>query len=143
MITFQIAKGLDQNPDARLIRSTVFEQEQGFTMEFDDIDADAYHIVVYDEETPVATGRTFPKPGDTNTYLIGRVAVLKPWRGKHLGTLILEQLEKTAKKQGAVWAELSAQLQAKGFYEKLGYQAFGEEYKDEFCPHIAMKRKLQ
>ncbi len=142
MITFRIAKGLDQNPDARGIRSAVFEQEQGFTMEFDDIDAYAYHIVVYDEETPVATGRTFPKPGKADTYLIGRVAVLKDWRGKHLGTLILEQLEKAAQKQGAVWTELSAQLQAKGFYEKLGYQAFGHEYQDEFCPHIAMKRKL-
>lgn len=35
---------------------------------------------------------------------------------------------------------LSAQLQAKGFYEKLGYLAYGDEYMDEHCPHIMMKK---
>lgn len=29
-----------------------------------------------------------------------------------------------------------------GFYEKNGFQAYGEEYLDEFCPHIHMEKRL-
>ncbi|MDY4474645.1 GNAT family N-acetyltransferase [Mitsuokella sp.] len=37
---------------------------------------------------------------------------------------------------------LSAQIQARPFYEKLGYRASGEEYLDEYCPHIRMEKEL-
>lgn len=36
---------------------------------------------------------------------------------------------------------LSAQVQAQGFYEKLGYVASGEPYLDEHCPHIHMEKQ--
>ena len=45
--TIKIAKGLANNADARLIRQQVFVEEQGFVNEFDDIDAKAYHAVIY------------------------------------------------------------------------------------------------
>ena len=31
---------------------------------------------------------------------------------------------------------------ARPFYEKLGYWASGEEYLDEYCPHIHMEKEL-
>ena len=38
---------------------------------------------------------------------------------------------------------LSAQNESTAiFYEKLGYRAYGDVYKDEYCPHIAMKKTL-
>mgnify|MGYP000757946618 CR=1 FL=1 len=43
----KIAKGLANNADARLIRQQVFVEEQGFVNEFDDIDHEAYHAVIY------------------------------------------------------------------------------------------------
>ena len=52
----------------------------------------------------------------------------------------MEGLEKEARKRGAEELMLSAQVQARGFYEKLGYSAYGGEYLDEHCPHIAMKK---
>ena len=45
--TIKIAKGLANNADARLIRQQVFVEEQGFVNEFDDIDHEAYHAVIY------------------------------------------------------------------------------------------------
>ena len=71
---------------------------------------------------------------------VGRVCVRKPWRGKELGRLVMEGLEKEARRRGAEELMLSAQVQARGFYEKLGYSAYGGEYLDEHCPHIAMKK---
>ena len=37
---------------------------------------------------------------------------------------------------------LHAQLQAKPFYEKLGFKAYGEIDYDEYCPHTWMKKEM-
>lgn len=37
---------------------------------------------------------------------------------------------------------LSAQLRASGFYEKQGYKKHGDEYYDEYCPHVLMTKAL-
>ena len=54
----------------------------------------------------------------------------------------LHELEKKARELGYPKAKLSAQVSAMGFYEKNGFQAYGEEYLDEFCPHIHMEKRL-
>ena len=52
-------------------------------------------------------------------------------------------LEEKALELGANHIELSAQIQAKDFYKKLGYTEIGEIYKEEFCPHIKMFKDLK
>lgn len=44
--------------------------------------------------------------------------------------------------KGAKKVALSAQVQAAGFYKKLGYVQVGEEYLDEHCPHVDMEKLL-
>lgn len=139
-IQVKILKTPDALDDAFLIREEVFMKEQGFQNEFDDTDQISWHAVAYDEKMPAACGRLFCKKNDT--YTIGRVAVRRAFRGNHLGELIMKSLEEQAKELGAKKIELSAQCRAAGFYEKLGYQMEGEEYLDEFCPHITMQKKL-
>ena len=80
--------------------------------------------------------------GDHITAYLGRIAVLKEHRGKKIGTYLLRQLEQAAKQKGAQFAMLGAQLHARGFYEKLGYQSFGEEFDDCGKMHIHMKKVL-
>ena len=46
---YTLSKGLNNSPDARAIRQSVFVEEQGFEYEFDDIDEIALHLVLYDE----------------------------------------------------------------------------------------------
>lgn len=128
-------------PDAKAIREAVFINEQGFQNEFDEIDARAVHVVLYLDGVAAATGRAFQKE-KTSTWLLGRIAVRKEFRGQKLGLKVVNALEAEAKKAGAATAELSAQLQAKGFYEKAGYTAQGGVYKDEHCPHVKMTKPL-
>lgn len=135
------AVGLENLPEAAAIRQEVFVEEQGFHNEFDDIDPIAVHLLVLEGETPVAVGRTFPDETGKIWHL-GRICVRKPWRGCHLGRKVMEGLEAAAKERGAEKLVLSAQVQAKGFYERLGYRPYGEEYLDEFCPHIAMEKTI-
>ena len=56
--------------------------------------------------------------------------------------MLMGALEAQAQKLGAQKIELSAQEQAMGFYQKLGYQAVGDLYNDEHCPHMLMVKTL-
>ncbi|MDU7338848.1 MAG: GNAT family N-acetyltransferase [Clostridium sp.] len=138
---FVMEQSLDKLQDAKAIRHTVFVEEQGFRNEFDEIDPIAHHIVVYIENTPVATGRVFAGKGEE--YIIGRIAVVRPYRGEGFGRIVVENLENQARVLGAKAVMLSAQTQARGFYESLGYDADGEVYLEEHCPHVKMKKCLQ
>lgn len=131
------SKGLIE--DARKIREEVFVQEQRFNNEFDKIDDRAYHVVLYIENNPVATGRTYK---EKNAYHIGRVAVCKAYRNNHLGKIVIEALEGKIKELQGEIIILSAQKQAIGFYQKQGYQEIGKEYLDEHCKHIDMKKRI-
>lgn len=121
------------------IREEVFLTEQGFSTEYDDIDKIAYHFIVYDGEKPIATARLY---GNENPYHIGRVAVIREYRGKRIGAYVMNEVEKLAKEQGISSLVLSAQVRASDFYRKCGYKEFGNEYMDEFCPHIDMMKVL-
>lgn len=137
MIIFKVTNTLSE--DEKMIRETVFIEEQKFKIEFDDTDDIATHIVMYIDNNPVGCCRLYKRE---NEYHIGRIAVLKPYRGKGDGEKILLEAEKVAKEKGADSISLSAQVRASGFYEKLGYKKHGEIYFDEYCEHIAMKKDI-
>ncbi|MCM1022767.1 MAG: GNAT family N-acetyltransferase [Prevotella sp.] len=126
--------------EARLIRTEVFVEEQGFENEFDGDDSRCVHLVIFADGVPAAAGRIFPP--ENGVCAIGRVAVRKAFRGKALGAETVRLLEEKARELGAERAALSAQCRVRAFYEKSGYKASGDVYNDEFCPHIHMEKDL-
>jgi predicted GNAT family N-acyltransferase len=130
--------------DAYAVRTSVFVNEQGFSpeLETDEIDHTAYHIVLFDGSKPVATGRVFPDTEDKQTYFIGRVAVLRRYRGQGAGIKLMSKLEECVKTLGGARVVLGAQNRAMDFYRKCGYTPFGAEYLDEDCPHTHMEKTL-
>lgn len=122
------------------IRNEVFVAEQGFKEEFDANDEISTHIVGFLDSKSVATSRIIQNPD--GSFLIGRIAVRKDYRKKGLGAEIIEFSEKLIKEMGGKVIYIHAQLQAKGFYQRLGYSPFGEEDEDEGCPHQMMKKIL-
>ena len=110
-------------PDAaRQIREAVFVREQGFQLEFDKTDETAVHIVAWDGTQPAGTCRVYPAEG---CFHIGRVAVLPQYRGTGLGRELMRRAEAYIRCTGGTAAELSGQVQASGFYKKLGYTPVG------------------
>jgi predicted GNAT family N-acyltransferase len=125
--------------DASLIRRTVFVGEQGVSEEeeWDGLDPACDHIVLYADGRPVATGRiVWGRP-----VLLGRIAVLRECRGTGLGAEVVSRLAEKAFAAGAEEVHLHAQLHARGFYEKLGFTAYGEPYEEAGIPHISMCKK--
>ena len=127
---------------AKEIRQKVFVDEQGFHDEYDDIDDTAAHIVMFDDnKMPIGTCRIF---WDTvmDTYVLGRLAVIKEYRGKNIGSAIVKEAETYVEKNGGKCLALHAQYRTSVFYQKLGFTEFGDIDEVEGCPHIWMKKKL-
>lgn len=125
--------------DAKMIRQKVFVEEQGFENEFDDIDNNCLHLVAYQDDEAIGCARMY---SDGQDMILGRIAVLKEHRALHIGSDIVHVLETKAKELNYQTVCLSAQVRAKSFYEKNGYMTFGQEYLDEYCPHVHMKKEL-
>jgi predicted GNAT family N-acyltransferase len=117
------------------IRFTVFCEEQGVPreIELDEYDAVSVHAVVFEDETPIATGRLLPDGH------IGRMAVLKQWRGRGIGGVMLTKLLERAKARGHSEVALSAQIHAVPFYRGHGFVEEGSEYLEAGIRHQAMR----
>ena len=100
--------------DAVKIRMDVFVVEQEFEEEIDDIDSFATHILMYDNDKPIAVCRFF-YDDNKQAYKIGRVAVVKEYRNKNIGSKIMAEAEKRIRDRGASFVMLSAQILVKDF----------------------------
>ncbi|WP_462383886.1 GNAT family N-acetyltransferase [Pseudomonas sp. Marseille-QA0892] len=135
-IQVRIADWHDDYPELSRIREAVFITEQSVPpeLEWDGEDADAIHFLACEAGYPIGTARLL-KDGH-----IGRVAVLKEWRGLKAGVRLVEAAVHEAEKLGFRRQQLSAQVHATEFYERLGFQARGQEYLDAGILHIDMQR---
>ena len=128
---------------AALVRHEVFVVGQGVPaeLEADGLDASADHVVARLDGAVVGTGRLVdaPEPGEGK---VQRMAVLPRARGQGVGLALLRALEARARARGAAAVVLSAQLTARGFYERAGYTARGGEFTEAGIRHVAMRRPL-
>lgn len=127
--------------DALRVRLTVFVDEQGFVDEVDEIDNIADHVVLYDGNEAIGTCRVFPSE-TAHTYILGRLCVLKPHRGKKMGSLLVRAAEDRVAERGGTCLTLHAQCRAQAFYEQLGYAPYGAVEDEQGCPHIWMKKEI-
>lgn len=119
------------------IRTSVFTNEQGADAqsEFDCFDCTSLFALLYENEIPVATARIANMNKGTK---IGRIAVLKSYRGKGYGALIVNAVVEKAIDMGAATVYVDAQNYAVPFYEKLGFKVIGSELTDRGLAHIPM-----
>ncbi|RKO83588.1 acyl-CoA N-acyltransferase [Blyttiomyces helicus] len=139
----------EDREEAYRIRIEVFVTEQGYPEEgeIDHYDAVATHLILVfpTSDTPrraYGTVRMVTLPDGTGK--LGRLCVAAKLRGMGAGALLVRALEKEAKEMGLSAIVLSAQVHAKGFYEKLGYgfPDGGVEYMDDGAPHVKMAKTL-
>ncbi|MFV0504068.1 MAG: GNAT family N-acetyltransferase [Lachnospirales bacterium] len=132
--------GYDNLAEVHEIRRKVFINEQGVKeeLELDGSDSDAIHLLLFYNTMPIGTGRLIMINGD---YTLGRIAVIKEYRGKGYGRIIIENLIKKAISIGSREQYIHAQITAKAFYEKLGFKPQGNEYSEAGIRHITMCHK--
>jgi predicted GNAT family N-acyltransferase len=138
MSRIQLLSWQEARAHAAPIRCAVFVEEQAVPheIEIDAMDERSLHAVAFEAGKPVATGRLLPAGH------IGRMAVLKDWRGRGIGSEMLRVLVEKARSRGAREVFLSAQVQAIDFYRAHGFVEEGAEYLEAGIPHRDMRRRL-
>ncbi|HEX5755344.1 MAG TPA: GNAT family N-acetyltransferase [Arenimonas sp.] len=125
--------------DLRKVRETVFvvEQQVPVEEEWDELDPRCYHVIARDNgNQPIGTGRLTPE------HKIGRMAVMKDWRGKGVGDALMRALVEEAQRRGWSDVSLNAQVQAQPFYARHGFEPYGERFMEAGIEHQAMRRSL-
>lgn len=120
----------------REVRNMVFIKEQHIDpeIEFDGLDDVAVHALVLFDGKAVGTGRIL------DDGHIGRIAIIKEFRAKGLGSKIVLSLIDEAIEKSYERVYLGSQKHAIDFYTKLGFQPYGEEFIEADIPHLSMEK---
>jgi len=122
------------------VRRVVFVEEQAvpIELEIDGRDDHCLHAIALAGDRPVGTGRIDLESGGK----VGRVAVLSEYRGRGIGTKLMDNLVRVAKGHGLPSIWFHAQESAIPFYERLGYSVEGEPFMEAGIRHRTMRKNL-
>ncbi|WP_028693700.1 GNAT family N-acetyltransferase [Pseudomonas cremoricolorata] len=136
-IRVRLADWQQDNADLRRIREAVFvaEQQVPAELEWDADDQDAVHFLALEGDYPIGTARLLADG------TIGRVSVLKDWRGLKVGDALMQAVIAEAQRRQLAPQRLSAQVHATSFYERLGFRVVSEEFLEAGIPHVDMVRE--
>lgn len=125
-------------PQLMAIREQVFVVEQNVApaFEWDALDATAVHLLAMAADQPIGCARII------DYKKIGRMAVLKSWRGRGVGQALLHKGVAICQAQGSEVIKLTAQTHAITFYEQAGFIATSDVYQDANIPHVDMQLQL-
>lgn len=127
----------------RWVRTEVFVKEQQVPEdeEWDEADETALHLLGWDTSTqqPCATGRLIWEKD--KLARIGRMAVLREYRGRGVGEVMLHCLVAKAWQHGCNRIVLHSQVHATGFYKKAGFKETGDLFEEAGIPHVTMELK--
>ena len=120
------------------IRRRVFIDELHVTEtdEFDGYDDESIHVIASFRNKSIGCARIRITNDGTK---LERVAILPGHRQKGFGTKLMEFLLAYCRQQGLSQLYLHAQIDARGFYEKFGFEPYGERFMEAGLEHIAMK----
>lgn len=120
------------------VRQAVFIEEQGIPAheEWDSDDAVSTHAIALCAGECVGTARLLP------TGKVGRMAVLKDWRGRQVGGRLLATLLAQAERLGFAEIKLSSQAHVVGFYKRFGFVEVGAPHEEVGIAHQWMMIKI-
>jgi predicted GNAT family N-acyltransferase len=137
-LKIEIVKWIDEYELLTMIREKVFIEEQEVTsqLEWDGMDKDAIHFLAFKDKKGVGCARAFVIQ---NRMQLGRMAVLREYRGEGIGSALIETAITLAKLNQLSGIYISAQCHAIDFYKKFGFEVTSDIYLDAEIPHRDMK----
>lgn len=124
------------------VRNHVFviEQHVDPAEELDNYDAKAIHFVATEDGKVIGTCRVVML---ADVAKLGRVAVLKEYRGKGIASALIRFVEQNQPNLGFTKMILGAQLTAIPFYEKNGFTLYGDVFLDANIKHKMMEKHYE
>jgi predicted GNAT family N-acyltransferase len=136
-LKIEIVKWIDGLSQLKNIREKVFIQEQKVTpqLEWDGMDEKAIHFLVFNDKAAIGCARAIVIKDHMQ---LGRMAVLKEYRGQGIGSALLEKAMTIAKLNQLSAIYISAQCHAIDFYKKFGFEVKSDIYLDAEISHRDM-----
>lgn len=120
MVSTKWLQGVNNIDEALSIRKTVFEEMNLNNKDASDVfDEFSFNAVVYEDDAAAGTGRLLFKDG---MYFIDNVAVLKEYRNRHYGSLLVRMLVRRAVNMGAEKTYTECRESCRAFYEDIGFE---------------------
>lgn len=137
MIKVQPVSWLSYQKELIDIRTKVFIEEQSCPpeVEWDEFDKTCKHFIAYQNGIVLGCGRLM------QSGQIGRMAVYKHARGSGVGGEILSTIIRYCQANDIEDIKLNAQTYAIGFYQRYGFEAYGDIYIEAGIPHQPMRLK--
>lgn len=123
-------------------RHELLRKPLGLNLFEEDLSDDEQDFILVAMQDEAIIGCVMLHPVNDEVIKLRQMATATAVQGKGLGKILVANAEETALDRGYKEVVLHARTNARGFYEKLGYQAFGEEFTEVTIPHIAMKKRL-
>lgn len=106
-------------------------------------DEKAWHFVAVENKKVVGCAVLVPlKDEETKARLI-QMAVDTTMQGKGVGKLLINEIVKFAKRQGLTEIVCHSRAYANNFYQKLGFEMYGEPFEEVGIPQNHMKIKIE
>ena len=141
-VSYKLVESDSELKAAFEVRRQVFVAEQGVPedLEFDDHENEALHTVAKDGERVVGTARILFL--NNRQAKLERMAILKPFRRKGIGSRIIAFLNEELRNREVKRVVLHAQLPVVAFYESCGFEISGTTFWEVGIKHIKMRRRL-
>lgn len=144
MIQGKFLYGNENLSEVLQIRNKVFGGENGGLMEDDQesLDAESIHVLVFEKQKNVATGRLWC---NDQSFEISLVAVLAEERGKYFGDFVVRMLVDKAFLLGAMEITIRVENSQICFFEKIGFCRNGDPYNENgiiYFPMVIRKHQL-
>ena len=98
------------------------------------------HMAAYEDDQML--GCCMLVEEDPQTVRLRQMAVVDDVQGKGIGRALMQFAENLARDRGYKRITMHARKNAVGFYEKMGFKKFGEEFMEITIPHVVMEKEL-
>lgn len=134
--------GSDRYKQVLALRNEVLRKPLGLAFSQEEIDAekDNMHMAAYEEGQVL--GCCMLVQEDDKTVRLRQMAVINDVQGKGIGRALMQFAENLARDRGYKRITMHARKNAAGFYEKMGYKKFGDEFVEITIPHVVMEKAL-
>jgi GNAT superfamily N-acetyltransferase len=122
------------------LRDRVLRIPIGLSVWNDNLSQDEHDILMVAYRDLESIGCVILHPIDKEVVRLRAMAVSPEYQGTGIGRLLVAEAERVARKEGFLRIILHARVVVSGFYEKLGYLSYGEEFTEVGVPHILMQK---
>ena len=138
----QIKFGSPEYHESISLRNRLLRKPLGFELSDSDLEHEnkQYHFAISNKNKIIAC--VVLKPKNSNTITLRQMVVESKFQKKGLGKKIIKFAEEKVAKYGYSKVQMSARLEAIGFYEQLNYNKIGSTYESLGINHIKMEKSL-